>query len=282
MKTVALGEYSQALISLTQSVGQSDFYQRLQSLLAQLLSFDECLVLHLSKQRDAQLLFRFGHDDSAENLQGEDFWKYLTRLYVLDPFYRLFVDQQAFGFFSLSQIAPDEFENSYRSYFNYLELADEVGYLFDVGDGTCLHVDISRFGGSDAFSDAERLALKQLYESLNVLMRAHAQASSSDDSDDTPARDTGSVESVLLNFGKEVFTNKEYQACQLLLQGHSTKAIASIMGIGVETVKMHKKNIYGKTSLSTQSELLALFIDILQQENLNPEIDHLNHYLSAF
>jgi len=52
------------------------------------------------------------------------------------------------------------------------------------------------------------------------------------------------------------------------------------MGIGAETVKMHKKNVYGKATLSTQSELLALFIDILQQTSLDPNIDHLAHYLS--
>jgi len=294
---VDLGRYSQSLISLSQAVGEHDFYPILQQVLAELLPFDECLVLHLSKQHDAQLLFRFGREsygecqyreksaegqrwkESGDGLRGEDFWKYLTRLYVLDPFYRLFADQQAFGFFGLTQIAPDEFENIYHAYFNFLELADEVGYLFEIGDGSCLHVDISRFGSSGVFSNAERSALKQLYEPLSLLIKSHIN-SSAVSGFDTRLTDTGSVESVLLNFGKQVFTNKEYQTCQLLLQGHSTKAIANIMGIGAETVKMHKKNVYGKATLSTQSELLALFIDILQQVSLDPHIDHLAHYLS--
>ena len=88
------------------------------------------------------------------------------------------------------------------------------------------------------------------------------------------------VEKVLANFGKELLTNKEYQTCQLLLQGYSTKNIADLMNIGYETVKMHKKNIYSKSYMSSQSELLALFIDILQQEDMDPDIDHLQYHVN--
>jgi hypothetical protein len=51
------------------------------------------------------------------------------------------------------------------------------------------------------------------------------------------------------------------------------------MKIGVETVKMHKKNIYSKTFMSGQSELLGTFIEIIQQPDLDSTIDHLQHHV---
>ena len=265
-----LNLYSSALILLTQSVGKSDFYEKLKDVMATLIDFDELLILQFNRSTNAKLHYRFGIDGNTNNLCGEESWRYLTRLYVLDPFYRSFVDKAHFGFFSLEDIAPDEFSSSYSSYFNFLNVADEVGYLFSQDNDNCFHIDISRFGDKKKFSTEEKEQLLQLFEPLQVLCNSHLTIF-----DDTAEASHSNVENVLINFGRDILTKKEYQVCQLLLQGYSTKAIASIMEIGYETVKMHKKNIYSKTYLSSQSELLALFIDILQQDPLPEDVDHL-------
>jgi DNA-binding CsgD family transcriptional regulator len=118
--------------------------------------------------------------------------------------------------------------------------------------------------------------LAKLYQPLSELISEHVSALSVPESSSKAI-----VGEVLKNFGQDVLTKKEYQICQLLLQGHSAKAIANIMSIGYQTVKMHKKNIYSKTFLSSQAELLALFIDILQHEDLDPHLDHLNEHVKS-
>ncbi len=275
--TVSIAQLSQDLVRLTRSTGQEDFYPNLHQLLSQHFDYDELLVLHMSPKTSVQLDYRYGKDGVENRLQGEDSWKYLTRLYVLDPFYRLFVDRQRFGFFTLDEIAPEEFESIYNSYFNFLNLSDEIGYLFALEDGTCLHVDMSLFGSDKKFQKESLALLTDLYETLaSLVIEHHAKPGMHHN------QGPSVVENVLANFGKELLTRKEYQACQLLLQGYSTKNIADHMNIGYETVKMHKKNIYSKTYMTSQSELLALFIDILQREDLDPEIDLLQHHVLNF
>lgn len=270
-----LESFSLALIELTEHVGSELFYTKLKRFFNSTFSFDELIILQLNRSSDAKLLYRYGVDGIKDRLQGEDSWRYLTRLYVLDPFYRMFVDKGQYGFFTLSDIAPDEFAKTYNSYFNFLALSDELGYLFAIDSNSCLHIDISRFGEHQAFSQADIALFKQLSVPLQTLCLKHlALVGSNTDSFDS------NVENVLLCFGKDMLTKKEYQVCQLLLQGHSTKAIGTIMAIGFETVKMHKKNIYAKTFLSSQSELLALFIDILQEDALERDVDHLLKYVA--
>jgi len=273
-----LDTFSLALIELSQSVGTEVFYAKLKEFLNTTFEFDELLVLEFNKSADTKLHYRYGVDGINNRLQGEDAWKYLTRLYVLDPYYRIFADKDKFGFFALNEIAPDEFENLYHSYFNFLELSDEVGFLFPIDQNHCLHIDLSKFGSDKEFSTADKERFQALYDPLKILCKQHIETL--DEALETIETTQSNVEDVLLNFGKSILTNKEYQVCQLLLQGHSTKAIGTIMSIGYETVKMHKKNIYGKTLLSSQSELLALFINILQQDPLDKDVDHLANYVN--
>ncbi len=49
------------------------------------------------------------------------------------------------------------------------------------------------------------------------------------------------------------------------VQGHSEKSTASQMSISPETVRMHRKNLYLKLEMGSQSELFALFIEWLRK-----------------
>jgi DNA-binding CsgD family transcriptional regulator len=46
----------------------------------------------------------------------------------------------------------------------------------------------------------------------------------------------------------------------LILKGHSSASVSTVAGITVGTVKIHRKNIYRKLSISSQSELLSNFL----------------------
>ena len=51
---------------------------------------------------------------------------------------------------------------------------------------------------------------------------------------------------------------------QLILRGHSSESICFNLGISLGTVKTHRKNAYAKLEISSQSELLSLFLHSLQ------------------
>jgi DNA-binding CsgD family transcriptional regulator len=51
----------------------------------------------------------------------------------------------------------------------------------------------------------------------------------------------------------------------MVLQGHSVKSTAQELGISPETVRMHRKNLYLKLDINSQSELFAQFIGWLRR-----------------
>ena len=64
-------------------------------------------------------------------------------------------------------------------------------------------------------------------------------------------------------FGSDFLTGRETEVVQLILRGHSTRSISERLGISPETVKLHRRNSYGKLDISSQAELFYLFIDSL-------------------
>ena len=271
-----LQHFSEQLIHLSLSAGTDDFYAELKSVLDELVKFDELLVLKFRKDRKAELLYQYSSNAESEaDLQNVNKWNYLSSLYVLDPYYRAFADKNQYGFFTKKDVSPDRFDQIYNAYFHYLKLADEIGFLFELENGACLHIDLSRFGDSPKFTLEDTQRIAQMYRPLKELFVLHTEHILEAFSAQPQSVD---IEKVLSNFGAQILTNKEFQVCQFLLQGHSTKAIANIMGIGMETVKMHKKNVYGKSFISSQAELLAAFIDVIQQPSLDPNIDYLQSY----
>ena len=55
-------------------------------------------------------------------------------------------------------------------------------------------------------------------------------------------------------------TLRENEVAQLMLGGHSSKAIAQRLQISVETVRVHKKHLYCKLGINSQSELFSVFL----------------------
>lgn len=55
-------------------------------------------------------------------------------------------------------------------------------------------------------------------------------------------------------------TPRELQVVGLVLEGHSSESIASVLGISAGTVRIHRKNIYAKMRISSQRELFSIFV----------------------
>jgi DNA-binding CsgD family transcriptional regulator len=60
---------------------------------------------------------------------------------------------------------------------------------------------------------------------------------------------------------RAALTSREFDICQLMLSGHSSKGIADKLLISVDTVKTHRRHIYSKLNIKTQSELFASFLN---------------------
>ena len=71
------------------------------------------------------------------------------------------------------------------------------------------------------------------------------------------------VERALEHFGSDTLSARELETARLVLRGNSSKAIAKRLDISQETVKVHRRNLYSKLGVSSQSELFSLFLQHL-------------------
>jgi DNA-binding CsgD family transcriptional regulator len=55
----------------------------------------------------------------------------------------------------------------------------------------------------------------------------------------------------------ELFTSKEKEILQLVVEGKTTKEISEILNKSIHTINTHRKNIFQKTESKTIAELVA-------------------------
>ncbi|MGX7871756.1 helix-turn-helix transcriptional regulator [Mesorhizobium sp. ORM6] len=60
-------------------------------------------------------------------------------------------------------------------------------------------------------------------------------------------------------------SKRQAEVALLILQGHSSPSIGLNLGVSPQTVKVFRKQLYNKCSLSSQAELFALMMPILER-----------------
>lgn len=186
---------------------------------------------------------------------------YLAGAYVLDPYYRAGLEGAASGFYRLKDLAPSGFHRSeyYRSYYARAGIHDELGYVVHVADGGFVNLSLGRYG-PPRFPAAEVARLKAVTPVVLHLVTTHwgrAQGTAAAlAGDDARAR----LEQVFTAFGGERLTPREQEVLRLMLRGHSVKSAARSLGIAIDTIKLHRKNIYAKLGVASQAALMARLV----------------------
>ena len=62
-------------------------------------------------------------------------------------------------------------------------------------------------------------------------------------------------------FGASFLSPREKDVLELMLRGYGTDISAQRLGIALETVRRHRKSIYRKLDVSSQTDLFSLFIN---------------------
>ncbi len=195
---------------------------------------------------------------------------YLEGPYLLDPFYQVYVDRMEPGLYRLREIAPDRFYHSeyFRSYYRRTGLAEEIGFMVSLPHDMMLVISLMRAGTSAPFSDRDMNKLRRMepivhasaarhWRNLGYLRFGEAEAET--------ARPPLNLQltSAFENFGEGVLTRREREVVRMVLRGHSSNSIGRQFQITTGTVKIHRKNIYAKLGISSQSELFSHFISYL-------------------
>ncbi|MFC7368699.1 MULTISPECIES: helix-turn-helix transcriptional regulator [Vreelandella] len=244
------------LASLVHSAGQRDFPARLEQVLRAVTGFDTILI-NTYKGRNRPLLI---HDDyPAENRQ-QAIDRYLSGAYLLDPFFTAIDGGLDSGVYRLRELAPDRFESSdyYAHYYRSLGLVDEVGLFARIGEDVLMVVSLG-FQADAPLKRRSLQILRNVAPLVEVLLiefwKWQGAIFQKTLEKDAP------VEAAFASFGRELLTAREQEIVRLLLAGHSTKSAARELDISDGTVKVHRKHIYQRLDISSQSQLFQLFLE---------------------
>jgi DNA-binding CsgD family transcriptional regulator len=206
---------------------------------------------------------------------------YLNGTYLVDPFYHACVADIEPGLYRMRDLAPDEFYEQVGGHPGYVSpcvsddpgyLSEEIGYFARNNDGAYIVLSLMRPHDNPPFSSAEFAWLSRVEPVVLSAMSHHWRELGAAGPGNANAACLGDfVEGAFNSFGDLVLTAREGDVARLILRGHSTESIARNLKIAQATVKIHRRNIYTKLNISSQSELFSLFIDLLSLAANNRE-----------
>ena len=264
-------DLNQLFVPLVKSLGDADFYQYLGDLANSLSGCESCLIVRFELDSGATRLY----DNLDETLKESSITPYFAGAYILDPFYTLFRNDAASGFFRLKDCAPDRFYDSeyYRGYYLNTGLVDEIGIMFRLSDKACVLVSC----GNRSTRPLNTTLLRQLQSAMPVLESLCQKHHLLIQHDAMPTPLQRPLDVAFRNFGKDILSQREREVVQFILKGHSNKSIAKLLEISLDTVKVYNKRFHTKLNVSSQAELFSLFLEAISTAPLDEDVDPLAH-----
>ncbi|MCV3768490.1 helix-turn-helix transcriptional regulator [Rhizobium sp. TRM95796] len=233
-----------------------DVGRGLAEMLGALAPYDHCVVF--AYRGDARPI------DLYSSFTKQDYHVFVTLYqqgpYLLDPFYRAATLPRP-GVWRMRELAPDRFFASeyYRTYYVETRLAEEIGFFIPVEGGVTVVLSLMRAQATgpfraadiDLLRKAEPLVAAMIRSAFRDLARRFAQSKASPQ----PAETSGI---------RQPLTEREKAIIELVLQGHSSESIGLTLGIATGTVKVHRRNIYRKLGIASQTQLMSHYLENLK------------------
>lgn len=247
--------WHRAFGQLAERLDQPDFWRALAEVLGDHLALGSWVALMFSDERPrifAESRYEGGGPDPLFN-------DYVQGLYLLDPFYLANRERPASGLFRLGEVAPECFRETeyYRLYFTHNVVEDEVKYnvCLDGGRSLCLSL-----GSRSRFEPQQIALLEMIRPWVCALMRQRLffEGGTSEPTVRPGAGWQGNLEQMMERLGTPL-TGRELDVIRLVLSGCSNKEVAAKLDISAETVKVHRRHVYAKLKVKSQSELFKIF-----------------------
>ena len=293
-KNVTAGWY-RAFGAIIDGLGSERFLELFTDQINQLVAFDlAAMFIYRGRSRPLAVYDNFHLADAQRGIAA-----YVESSYVLNPFYQAYLKGIGPGVYRIRDLAPDsvvhfaeqraapysmksarhklytvdkgDYYDSYRA----LPLAsEEIGFItegwpegmeealivFALENGEVGELGIYRHIASGGFSDGELSEIAAVEPAIGAIFRKYWVSASGAKSTPPDSR----VDDAFASFGEDIVTNRECEVVRMILHGHSSESICFNLDISLGTVKTHRKNAYAKLRVTSQSELLSLFLQSLK------------------
>jgi DNA-binding CsgD family transcriptional regulator len=246
---------------VVRQIGRSGFEAALWELLRRCVAPDDLLILAYRDSALPEILHRQS-DHPAPFARIETV--YLGGAYLLDPYHELHLNRVPAGLYRLADVAPDAFHRSryYLEYYQQTTILDELTFIAYPAAGLSLHVCLGRDASSGRpFVPREIEACQRLAPVVVALAEAH-WATLPIEPGPRPDVATHLVDALQAAHGVHL-SPRQAEVALLILQGHSTASIALRLDVSAQTVKVFRKQLYGRCGISSQAELFALLLPLL-------------------
>lgn len=240
---------SSSFADLVDHLGTGAFHPALKQALQEIAGADCCVIFRYSASAAPTVLYQHSSLDDQYRRY------YLQHAYCLDPYYQAAVTRRKIGVSRCQDICDVDLHSSayFDCYYKHTTLVDEIGLLCPVDADETVHVSLGRYQGSRPFADAVLGRLCHIEAILASLIRKHELLMP----DPSSSFDDGLCTSWL---GDYSVTPREQEVACFVLRAYTNASIAEVMGIAEETVKVHRKRLYTKLSISSQAELFMMFM----------------------
>mgnify|MGYP000853867232 CR=1 FL=1 len=235
------------------ALGTPHFWDVLSKVVGSVLENQGIVVFRYSGQQEPTLMF----SNFRNQVSRGDFREYRTRAYLLDPMYLAFQERRSGGLHMLRELAADRFFFSeyYRTYYIQTGLSDELCLFCWVSEDDLVMISVVRGKHMAPFAASGIRLLRKISTLLSSLVYRHVVAGASQ----TPRPTDPSSATPTLNIGDDnLLTQRELAIASLILRGHSSPSMSLLLGISIETIKVHRRHIYQKLNISSQAELFSL------------------------
>jgi DNA-binding CsgD family transcriptional regulator len=248
------------------AMADAEFGEAFRQMMGALARFDYVVVFaYRGKERPIDLYSTF---DPQEHIVFVSL--YQAGPYLLDPFYHTARERRT-GVFRMRELAPDRFFSSeyYRSYYVQTGLAEEIGFFITLDHEITVVLSLMRREKTGPFPAAE-FALLRKSEALVASLARHfwADLGARFDAQMNASQGTGrkrkdagaSHQRADTVWSDLKLTGRETAIVDLVLQGHSSESIGLKLNISTGTVKVHRRNVYRKLGISSQTQLLSIYL----------------------
>ena len=197
--------------------------------------------------------------------------RYVTSLYLLDPFYTAHLGKIPVGAYRLLDLAPDKFRTTsyYLEYYRKTTLIDEIAFFAYVTNGWTINICIGKDETSKKkFRKIDRENAFKIAPTVAAFLERHFAISPIVPREVSSRIDAGLISRLEEAHGIKI-TPRQAQVAVLLLRGHSSKSIGRELGISWQTVRVFRKQLYERCGISSQAEVFALLTPLVYVESLS-------------
>lgn len=250
---------AQGVARLVEALGEPFMGEAILTFLRTQSLFDSALVLMYRRKQRPQVLA----DALAHPMRSNDIESYLAGAYLLDPMRTHALTLRKAKVVQLKDLIDEDFRASeyFRTYYAASHLSDEVNFLIPVAAEQVIAVCLERSQTLAPFADAEVERFRSWLPMLSAMLHRHVMSPgwSARTAAQTPAdREHDRLEARLATFGSDSLTPREHEVVQHLLSGASAPDIAGRLSVSLQTVRVHRRNIYEKLDVSSLGQLFSL------------------------